>query len=247
MRNQVYKTLYGPMILNTKDIGVCAYIIRDGYWAMDTIAITKSLLNLQLAKSDRVVFYDLGANVGAYSLALSKEYGSNIFIRAFEAQRQIYNMLCGTMALNEISNVYCYNNAISEFNGQMLQLQLPDYDTNNNFGGFEVMPPNHSDNHDMIKKGSELVETITVDSFDEKVDFLKIDIEGMEDRAIRGAVKTIEKYRPIIIAETFKTDSNFISKYFSNKSYRSFLRPNTDLILIPEEYNVSIDAQGNIK
>lgn len=49
-------------------------------------------------------------------------------------------------------------------------------------------------------------ETVTLDSFVEKEentppDMIKIDIEGAEYQALKGAKRTIEKYRPIIILE----------------------------------------------
>lgn len=40
------------------------------------------------------------------------------------------------------------------------------------------------------------------DQFDtNKLDFYKLDVEGMEVKALRGSVRTIEKYRPVIICE----------------------------------------------
>jgi FkbM family methyltransferase len=54
-------------------------------------------------------------------------------------------------------------------------------------------------------------------------DFLKIDVEGGEYHVLKGGVKTIQKYRPVVIMET---DKNFSSSRFGVSRIRSieFLR-----------------------
>jgi len=48
-------------------------------------------------------------------------------------------------------------------------------------------------------KGTNSVEVDTIDNIvDEKVDFIKLDIEGAEQDAIDGAIDTIQKYKPIL-------------------------------------------------
>ena len=53
------------------------------------------------------------------------------------------------------------------------------------------------------------INTITLDSLElEQLDFIKIDVEGSEWQVIDGAMKTLAKYRPMIILETFFTNKN---------------------------------------
>ncbi len=66
----------------------------------------------------------------------------------------------------------------------------------------------------MSKNGYEFVNVATIDSLAESVDFIKMDIEGMEDKAIEGAVNTIDKYRPICYIEIVKTNANFVLEFF---------------------------------
>ena len=48
-------------------------------------------------------------------------------------------------------------------------------------------------------KGTQSVEVDTIDNIvNEKVDFIKLDIEGAEQNAIDGAIKTIKKHRPVL-------------------------------------------------
>ena len=53
------------------------------------------------------------------------------------------------------------------------------------------------------------INTNTLDNIiTEKIDLIKIDVEGAEWELLQGADWTIEQYRPIIILETFKTKKN---------------------------------------
>ena len=142
---------YGPIIININDFGVGRGVSQSGYWSKDDIDIIKILINSILSKKESCLVYDVGANIGTHSLALSKIFGERIRIRAFEAQREVFNMLCGTVALNGLSNIYCHDVAIGDGKIKSMKIQLPDYGEINNFGGLELMPPVHSDNQRMKK------------------------------------------------------------------------------------------------
>ena len=63
---------------------------------------------------------------------------------------------------------------------------------------------------------------ISIDNFVKKknikkIDFIKIDVEGHEYNVLQGAIKTINKFRPIIIFEF-----NEITKALSKYSYKDY-------------------------
>ena len=233
--NVIVSSDYGSIIINTHDTTIGKHIVERGYWEIDNVNLIKGLIDVQLKDLETINFYDVGSNIGTYSLALSKIFSEKITIRAFEAQRQIYNMLCGTMAINNITNVHCHLNAVSALPNEEIKIHLPDYNQNNNFGSLELIPPIRSDNFNLIKSNFEVVKTITIDSFEERIDFIKMDIEGMEDKAILGGLNTIEQYRPIVFIELNKSDFSFIQDFFKNCNYDGF-RKNQNLIAIPTEY-----------
>lgn len=236
---------YGPIIININDFGVGRGISQVGYWSKDDIEIIKVLINFILSKKETCVFYDVGANIGTHSLALAKMFGEKIRIRAFEAQREIFNMLCGTVALNGLSNVYCHNVAIGDGKVQSIKMHLPDYGEINNFGGFELIPPVNSDNQRMKKNRNEEVDVVTLDDFNETVDFIKMDIEGMEDKAFLGAQKTLAEHRPICFFEISKTDIDFLINLFREGNYFGF-RKGGDLIVIPSEHKLGLTGLDRI-
>ena len=56
-----------------------------------------------------------------------------------------------------------------------------------------------------IKEKSIEIETVTLDNFlkekTERVDVIKMDVEGAEAQVLQGAGRLLEKYRPIILSE----------------------------------------------
>ena len=239
--NVVASSDYGPIIVNAHDTVVGRNILRTGSWEKNELGLMIKLLEILFKKKERLIAYDVGANIGIHSLALAQYFGTHIKIRAFEAQRPLYHMLCGTLALNNILSVTAYHKAISDRTGDTITITLPDYNLPNNFGGFEVVPPRLSDNQSMIQSHSEVVKTMALDNFDEAVDFIKMDIEGMEDQALRGAYRLFEKYLPIVFIEILKTDRDFVLDFFKSRRYRGF-QAGGNLLALP--HNFPVPVQG---
>ena len=109
--NVVEYSVFGPIIVNVNDKFIGRAFARGEYYDLRNIKFLKKLIELKLGTSDRVVLFDVGGNIGSHSLALSKLFGHRIHIHAFEAQRPVFHMFCGTMALNNVFNVTCHLNA----------------------------------------------------------------------------------------------------------------------------------------
>jgi FkbM family methyltransferase len=233
--NRVVISNNGPMIVNINDVYIGQAIRESGIWQSEEI---KTLVKLgqHLANSlGQINFYDVGANVGTHTLAIAKSLRGQCRVRAFEPQEAIFHMLCGTIALNNLQNVQCHCNAVSAEDGEILEVEFPDYSATNNFGGFECLPPRNSDNHGMKKSPDRRrISTVSIDSFAEPVHLLKIDVEGMEDQVLRGAEKTITTFRPICHVELLKTDVEFVKSYFIQRNY-ALLPHGADVLAVPQE------------
>ena len=231
----------GPIIININDQIIGQSILKTGGWERQEINLIIRIIENQFKNKEQLMFYDVGANIGTHSLALAKHFGPKIKIRAFEAQRPILNMLNGTLALNGILSVVTHNVAVSDKGSETIQIKLPDYTARNNFGGLELMSPQISDNQSMTLSKTEDVKTLILDDFDEPVDFIKMDIEGMEDRALKGATALFKKYNPVAFIEILKTDRLFIFDFFRSRSYQGF-EIGGNLLALPE--NVQIKFNG---
>jgi len=239
--NKLVQSHYGPMIINANDCFIGRSIEQFGSWDSDDIELISSILEILLRQKSQVMFYDVGANIGTHSVALARRFGNKIQVRSFEAQRQIYYMLCGNVALNGLDNVICEHCAVSDQFMSTISVLMPDYTHQNNFGGLELVAPCNSDNDNMIKKDFELVKTTTIDHYGETVDFIKLDVEGMEHLALAGAVQTFDQHRPICFFEVLKTDVGLVKEFFKNQTYQIYQLRNDDWIAVPNESDVELD------
>jgi hypothetical protein len=53
-----------------------------------------------------------------------------------------------------------------------------------------------------------------------RLDFIKLDIEGMELEALEGASQTIERCRPIMLIEKIKIDATQLRRWLEQRGYR---------------------------
>jgi len=141
------------------------------------------------------VFVDIGANVGQHSLYMSR-YSAQV--HAFEPYEPVRNRLVQQISHNNIENIQAYPLGLSNENAR-LPFFAP---TGNNagIGSFDASS---------IEKGNKQIgelELIRGDDFftaenPERIDLIKIDVEGFEKPALEGLQKTLRKFRPLIVCE----------------------------------------------
>ena len=233
--NIVAESLYGPIIVNIND-HIGKEVIQNGYWSINDVKILRSIAEQIIEKKGNCVFFDVGANVGTHTLALAT-LGSRITVHAFEAQRWIYYMLCGTVSINSLANnVRTYNVAVGETSGEVIKFKIPNYfSPDGAFGSIELVKPRHSDNGGMALPDEDKVSTITINEIASRVDLLKIDVEGMEDAVLRGGAEKIAKDRPVVFTEIFKTDRTWVIDFFKALNYAGYLNTSFDLVCFPLE------------
>ena len=135
------------------------------------------------------VIIDVGAQYGDYSILCSAVYGVSQVV-AFEPLRNAYEVFQEFIALNNVKNVVVNNIAIGSYDGI-----VQGKDDGHMFG--VVM--------DGFNRTS--VPVRTLDSFGfQRIDILKIDVEGFEMEVLKGAKETISRCRPRIIIETHSSE-----------------------------------------
>jgi len=139
-------------------------------------------------RPDSVIF-DLGANFGYYSVTLGSLLSSG-HVYAFEPSKQTFDRLTTNLKLNGLTDkVTAVNVALSDSRGE----------------AFLSSDPENS-GHKYVSSEGEAIVLDTLDDFCERahitrLDLIKIDIEGNEMRAFRGAEKTIRQFRPVMMVE----------------------------------------------
>ena len=126
---------------------------------------------------------DIGAQFGDYAILCSKLLSVKKII-AFEPLPDVYTLFKEATELNSVKNIEINNLAVGSFNGSLKMFRSPDMASISGDIPFSTT-------------------CVTLDSqINEKIDSLKIDVEGLEMEVLRGAHKVIEKYHPRIIIET---------------------------------------------
>src|SRR5262252_6457145 len=175
----------GLMLLNTNDAFVGKSLMEYGEFSQGEVDL------LQAVVKPGSTVLDVGANIGALTIPLARMVGPQGTVFAYEPQRMCYYLLCANVALNNLSNVVCLQNAVGKESGRMDIPEL-DFSQPNNFGGLEL----RSEYPDA--KGKCSVKLIRLDDTPfARLDFIKIDVEGMEPEVMMGAKEIIKKHRPI--------------------------------------------------
>ena len=244
---KIITTQFGKIVININDKFIGKSFLDRKYWGIQDIEIFSKIIEYKCKKKNKIIFYDVGANIGTHSIALSKIFKNKIYIRAFEAQLNIYKMLNQSIEINKINNIKVYHNAVSNKNDKIIRIRLPDYSKINNFGGLELIKPyQNSDNFDMQLSGNyENIKTIKLDDFTEEVDFIKVDVEGMENLVLEGSKKLIVNYRPFLFIELFKSKLDNVIKFFKNKDY-SIHSTGRNAYIIPIEAKVNFTGLKKI-
>ena len=148
-------------------------------------------------------FVDVGANVGYYSLKIAKEYSAKgVIVIAIEAHPQNYKALSKNIELNDFKCIRPINRAVSDH--KAIATLYERVDTRNRIRSEFYSLSNaflHESNVARPEGGSIEVECDTLDNIlgDQRVDVMKIDIEGAEVSALKGATRTLKKLRKIIV------------------------------------------------
>lgn len=125
------------------------------------------------------VFVDVGANVGTYALALASHVGANGKVIAIEPHPTTHGRLGFNRAASGFSQVLLVAAAAGASDGELLIETDGD-----NLGASHVVSGVPSAN--AIKVPSLRLQRILEDAGIAKVDALKIDVEGFEDRVLSG-------------------------------------------------------------
>lgn len=101
-------------------------------------------------------------------------------------------------------------------------MPVPDYFRPSSFGSLEIRQTERTEfiGQDIDYGKVSRTRLVSIDSLDlPRIDFIKIDIEGMEMEALRGAVRSIERHRPLLLVERLKTREQDIADFLSARGY----------------------------
>jgi FkbM family methyltransferase len=148
----------------------------------------KKVFKSNLKKGDYVL--DVGANIGFHTLYFAELVGETGQVTAFEPVPYNFETLNYNISLNNFKHIKTKNIALGSKNEQ---ISIAADEKSTNPGTFNLFD----------QSGNTLITCSIGDEVigNEKVDFIKIDVEGYESFVIQGLLETIKKNRPKIIFE----------------------------------------------
>ena len=172
--------------------------------------------------NDGDVIFDIGANIGYYSVLLAKKY-KKATVHSFEPIPTSFAICQKNINLNASSNIICNNFGLSNKKGQFPFFYYPEGSGNASAVDVSGRP----------EVEEIMCELTTLDAYSDEmnvnVDFIKCDIEGGELFAFSGGSKTIERDKPIIFTEILRKyclkynyNHNEIFEWFYSRGYRAF-------------------------
>ena len=156
------------------------------------------LLYLERVLSPGKVFVDAGANCGIYTLLASKIVGGAGRVISFEPSSRVFPVLRRNIVLNDFKNVLAFPIALTDKPGgaRLYYHSAVGCDSLGKDASFEPDAPSEE-----IR--TESLDNVLKQTAVGRVDVIKMDVQGAEELALRGANEIIASRRPIIIFEFF--------------------------------------------
>jgi FkbM family methyltransferase len=192
---------------------VALSVFAGGVWEAETI----DLMAAHCASGDIV---HAGAFFGDFLPALaaaSAPAGRKVW--AFEPNPESYRCAAVTLLLNQISNVELINAGLGESTNSG---HLVTRERGQSLAGEAYVQQRPGNPARGSPVGTTPVRIVTIDGVvpaNRSVSVIHLDVEGYEERALTGAIRTIQRNRPLLILEMLPTDG-WMSEYLSPLGYR---------------------------
>lgn len=187
---EFYKTELGNYYLPTDaPDDVIAYHMRTGkIFEPEIIEIAKEYI------TPGSTVLDVGANLGQMSLLFSRMTGPSGQVFAFEADDFIFHLLQKNIQANQCENIRAFFGAV--FDKSLDEVYYPEqtFTRFSSYGSYGI---------NLNVEGGRKLQTLVIDDLDIRspISFMKVDIQGSDLFALKGAIKTIERHQMPIIFE----------------------------------------------
>jgi len=221
-------TSHGALIVNHNDYqmvgadnayGVGHQLLANSSYEPQEVEFALAMLGSRLQNfGPGVAAVDCGANIGVHTVEWARLLHGSGTVLAFEAQEKIFYALAGNIVLNNCLNVTARHCAVGAGCGTA-EYDEPDYNAPASFGSVALGGAAQQGGAGRRKR----VEMVSLDSLElPRLDFLKIDVEGMELDVLEGAAASLARFRPQLIVEVLRSDAGRIARTLEEAGYRTY-------------------------
>jgi FkbM family methyltransferase len=179
--------------VDTSDIGFGANLLLDGFW--------ESWLTTFMARRIQPGDYaiDVGANHGYYTLLFADLVGSGGRVASIEPNPNICTLLKRNIDINGFGGrVSLINQAATAEDDEEVALSIPAHESKNAFLVDSAQQARLRGDVVIEVKGERLATTL---SYWERLDFIKVDVEGAEEAVVEGLFPLLERFKPKMVLE----------------------------------------------
>lgn len=168
--------------------------VQRAIWEVGEYEAATSRLLLRILRPDDI-FYDVGAHIGYYNLLVGRAVPAG-YVVAIEPNPALHGLLRHNVAANGLTNVITRQRAVWSSSGMSLTLVDDCAPNTGSLQTFVCERPAAS---------AVTVQTVTVDDLaretDQRPTIIKLDVEGAELEALRGAAEVLSQDRPPLVVE----------------------------------------------
>lgn len=211
-------------------------ILETGLWEPESMKSVAEHL------SPNATFVDIGAHIGYYSVKAIGLVGPGGHIISVEPNPQTLPKLRGNVEASEGRNVRVWPVACAASESTLQLYAAP----GNNTGESSLSKTNAS------QEGAATVaysvramplDAIVKESKLDRVDVIKIDVEGAEFEVLKGASHTLDEFRPVLVIEiepeqlkSMGTSAEEVKQFLASHGYRSSRRvDHANFEFVPEK------------
>ncbi len=201
----------------------------------------KAILKLLEEYKNQYIFFDIGANYGIYTFLFSK---NSLFTYVFEPIEECIEYIRRGYRYKNISLV---NKAVSNSEKEQI-LSIPIDNGTKVFG-------KSSFNNSFKKQEQRKVPCTKLDNYIketekyiEKVIFIKIDVEGHENKVVDGGIDLIKNRKAILLIEIeqrHNQEFNFVFQKLSNLNFHTYIYKNKKFVDIDTDFNLEEAMRDN--
>jgi len=178
-----------------------------------------------------MTFYDLGANIGSFSLLAARLVGPGGRVFAFEADPEIAARLRENIAHNKFTHVSVEEKAVWSEPTTVSFVRADSAASPDRGLG-------HVSAGDTAATNTISVEAVSLDEFvllHPAPDFLKCDVEGAEVAVLQGAERLLREKRPILLVEMHSSENRLaLTRKFSQLGYACSNLDENHVLALPQ-------------
>jgi FkbM family methyltransferase len=175
--------------------------------AMEDLATYENAIFQLFRPKQEDNFVDIGAHIGRYTIMAAKRIGDSGRVIAIEAHPETFELLNKNIKLNGLHNVMTINTVVTSQKGKV-KLYLPGQA--NGFTVYNTIMINRANpTENFLEVEANTLDNILNENNIQRVNYLKIDVEGAELEVLKGAANTLSLNKDLTLLMEVHGDANY--------------------------------------